>query len=152
MVAGGSPSFPIHAKREDVEASPGTTLLWDERYGSLFSDMDFLPAAELFCRIVSKPAEDLICLDLGHKSIAPEMDFPRVKIFGLEECQQISQSEEHLVLRCQDASSYQIGEAFYAIPMHICPTVAKYSMLHVVEAGEITGSWQVAARNHKLTI
>ena len=152
VVAGGSPSFPIHAKRGDIEASPGTTLLWDERYGSLFSDMDFLPAAVLFCRIVSKPAQDLICLDLGHKSIAPEMEFPRVKIFGLEDCEQISQSEEHLVVRCKDSSSYNIGDAFYAIPMHICPTVAKYSSLFVVAEGEITGSWQVAARNHKLTI
>lgn len=152
VVAGGSPSFPIHAVREDVEASPGTTILWDERYGSLFSDMGFLPAAVLFCRIVSKPAEDLICLDLGHKSIAPEMDFPRVRIFGLEDCQQISQSEEHLVLKCADAKPFRIGDAFYAVPMHICPTVAKYSTLQVVENGDITGTWSVAARNHKLTI
>ena len=152
VVAGGSPSFPIHAKREDVEASPGTTLLWDERYGNLFSDMGFLPAAVLFCRIVSKPAQDLICLDLGHKSIAPEMDFPRVKIFGLEDCQQISQSEEHLVLKCRDAEMHKIGDTFYAIPMHICPTVAKYPVLQVVEEGEITGTWSVVARNHKLTI
>ncbi len=152
VVAGGSPSFPIHSKREGVEASPGTTLLWDERYDSSFEEMGFLTAAVLLCRIVSKPAEDLICLDLGHKSIAPEMDFPRVRIFGLEDCEQLGQSEEHLVVRCQDTSSYEVGDIFYAIPMHICPTVAKYPQLLLVERGEITGSWRVAARNHKLTI
>lgn len=152
IIAGGSPTFPIHAKRSGVEASPGTTLLWDERYESLFEDLSFLPAAVLFCRIVSKPAEHLVCLDLGHKSVAPEMDFPRVKLLGLEGCQQIGQSEEHMVLRCPDSSEYQVGDHFYAIPMHICPTVAKYPQLTVVENGEITGSWNVAARNHKITI
>ncbi len=152
LVVGGSPSFPIHAKREGVEASPGTTLLWDERYGGSFADMDFLPAAVLLCRIVSKPADQLICLDLGHKSIAPEMNFPRMRIMGLETCEQVGQSEEHLVVRCQDAQSYRVGDVFYAIPMHICPTVPKYSSLLVVRDGEITTSWPVAARNHVLTI
>ncbi len=32
IVAGGSPTFPIHTKRPGVEASPGTTLLWDQGY------------------------------------------------------------------------------------------------------------------------
>ena len=152
IVAGGSPTFPIHASRKGVEASPGTTLLWDERYNGLFEDMDFLPAAVLFCRIVSKPKDDLICLDIGHKAIAPEMDFPRVRIMGLEEGRQIGQSEEHLVIRCPDTSNYEIGDCFYAIPVHVCPTVAKYPKLLTVENGEITGSWQVAARDHQLSI
>ncbi len=152
IVAGGSPTFPIHATRKEVEASPGTTLLWDERYNSLFGDMEFMPAAVLFCRIVSKPKNDLICLDIGHKAIAPEMDFPRVRIVGMEESRQIGQSEEHLVIRCPDTSAYEIGDVFYAIPVHVCPTVAKYPRLLTVESGEITGSWEVAARDHKLSI
>ncbi len=152
IVAGGSPTFPIHAKRKDVEASPGTTLLWDERYNSLFDDMEFKTAAVLFCRIVSKPNDDLICLDIGHKAIAPEMDFPRVRIMSMEESSQIGQSEEHLVIRCPDTTAYEIGDAFYAIPVHVCPTVAKYPRLLTVESGEITGSWEVAARDHKLSI
>lgn len=152
IVAGGSPTFPIHAAREHVEASPGTTLLWDERYNSLFDDMAFLPAAVLLCRIVSKPKNDLICLDIGHKAIAPEMDFPRVRLMGLEEGRQIGQSEEHLVIRCPDTSSYEIGDVFYAIPVHVCPTVAKYPRLLTVEDAEITGSWEVAARDHQLSI
>ena len=152
IVAGGSPTFPVHAKREDVEASPGTTLLWDERYSSLFDDMNFITAAVLFSRVISKPNSDLICLDLGHKAIAPEMDFPRVKLHGLEDCDQIGQSEEHLVVKCPDRDRFQVGDPCYAIPMHICPTVAKYPRLMVVEKGEITDSWEVSARNYKITI
>ncbi|MEM7382220.1 MAG: D-TA family PLP-dependent enzyme [Bacteroidota bacterium] len=148
VVAGGSPSFPFHAKREDVEASPGTTLLWDERYANLFEDMDFVPAAVLFTRILSKPAPEVLCLDLGHKSVAPEMDFPRVRIFGMEALKQLSQSEEHLVLSSQNTSDYKIGQACYALPMHICPTVAKYPEMLTIEDGRLSGSWKVHARDH----
>ena len=152
IVMGGSPTFPVHAKREDVETSPGTTLLWDERYGTSFKDMKFFHAAVLLTRVISKPASNVICLDLGHKSIAPEMDFPRVKIFGLEDCEQIGQSEEHLVLSCPSGTAVEVGDIFYAIPMHICPTVAKYPKTLLVAHGKVTGSWNVAARDYSLSI
>ncbi|NNG10842.1 MAG: D-TA family PLP-dependent enzyme, partial [Arenibacter sp.] len=115
IVMGGSPTFPIHAQRKDVETSPGTTLLWDERYGTSFPDMKFFHAAVLLTRVISKPSSNVICLDLGHKSIAPEMDFPRVKIFGLEDCEQIGQSEEHLVLSCPSGKTVEVGDLHYAI-------------------------------------
>ena len=152
MVAGGSPTFPIHSKRSNIESSPGTTLLWDERYGISFKEMYFLTAAVLITRIISKPGTGLLCLDLGHKSVAPEMEFPRVKIFGLENCQQIGQSEEHLVVSCEGSDAHEVGDVFYAIPMHICPTVAKYESVSTVENNVITGTWKVAARNQKITI
>jgi D-serine deaminase-like pyridoxal phosphate-dependent protein len=150
IIAGGSPTFPIHCRRPGVEASPGTTLLWDERYASSFPDMDFQIAAVLLTRIVSKPGDNLLCLDLGHKAIAAEMPFPRLRLLGMEECVQLSQSEEHLVVTCPDAGQRNTGEAFYAIPMHICPTVARYPSVMTVEAGAISGSWKVAARDHRL--
>ncbi len=152
LIMGGSPTFPIHAVRNDVETSPGTTLLWDERYGTSFKDMLFLPAAVLLTRIISKPKEGIICLDLGHKAVAPEMDFPRVKIFGLEDAEQTGQSEEHLVLHYPKSETLKIGDVFYAIPMHICPTVAKYSKVLTVEDGKITGAWKIAARDHQMQI
>ncbi len=152
LIMGGSPTFPIHAQRQEVEVSPGTTLLWDERYSSSFQDMKFLHAAVLLTRIISKPKPDVICLDLGHKSIAPEMNFPRVKIFGLEDCEQIGQSEEHLVLKCPPGKIMEVGDIFYAIPMHICPTVAKYPKTLIVENSKVKDSWKVAARDHSLVI
>ena len=78
IVAGGTPTFPIHSKRKDVVVSPGTPLLWDQGYANLFPDLPFLPAAVLFSRIISKPNTNLLCFDLGHKSVASEMQFPRV--------------------------------------------------------------------------
>ncbi|MCJ7466488.1 MAG: D-TA family PLP-dependent enzyme [Maribacter sp.] len=152
IIAGGSPTFPFHAIREGVEASPGTTLLWDAGYGGLFPEMKFLPAAVLMTQVISKPQKNKLCLDLGHKWIAPEMGFPRVQFLNLENSSQIGQSEEHLVLECENTAAYEIGDILYAIPMHICPTVAKYDELIVVKGNKIVASWKVAARNQKITI
>ena len=152
LVAGGSPTFPIHCKREDADASPGTTLLWDAGYGKLFPEMGFLPAAVLLTRIVSKPTTGILCFDIGHKSIAPEMPFPRVDFLTLEHGRQISQSEEHLVVEYDDLTIPEVGDVHYAIPKHICPTVAKYANLTVVKEGVVIDEWPVTARNHKMTI
>src|SRR2546421_4841499 len=32
IVAGGSPTFPVHARRKTVECSPGTFIYWDKGY------------------------------------------------------------------------------------------------------------------------
>ncbi len=152
IVAGGSPTFPFHGQRKGIIASPGTTLLWDAGYGGLFPEMDFLPAAVLMTRILSKPKTGVLCFDLGHKSIAPEMPFPRVQFLTLEHSRQIGQSEEHLVVQYDDLKLPEIGEEHYAIPQHICPTVAKYDELQVVENGNIVAQWKVAARNQKISV
>lgn len=151
IITGGSPTFPVHAQRKYTELSPGTVLLWDAGYASKFDDLRFDHAAVLATRIVSKPAENLICFDLGHKSVASEMPLPRVQFLGEHDFEQVSQSEEHLVVKCTDNERYDIGEVFYAIPVHICPTVSKYPKALTVEQNKITGSWKVAARDHVMT-
>lgn len=152
IVAGGTPTFPIHKNRKDVETSPGTPLLWDEGYAENYKDLKFLTAAVLFTRIISKPKSNLACLDLGHKSVASEMALPRVKFLEIDNCKQISQSEEHLVVECVNENEFIIGDNAYVIPIHICPTVSKYKQVLTVENGKITGSWHVAARDYKITI
>ena len=114
--------------------------------------MPFLPAAVLHSRVISKPRKGVICLDLGHKAVASEMPFPRVELLNMENCRQQSQSEEHLVLGCTEDEDYPLGYSCYALPVHICPTVAKYPEVLTVKEGLITGSWEVAARDHRLTI
>src|SRR5437867_5598161 len=83
VVAGGTPTFPMHARRGNVECSPGTCIFWDAGYASRFADMDFLPASLVLTRVISKPGANRLCLDLGHKSIASEMPHPRVQFLSL---------------------------------------------------------------------
>jgi len=152
IIAGGTPTFPIHKNRKGVEVSPGTPLLWDAGYGANYNDLKFLPAAVLLTRVISKPKHNLTCFDLGHKSVASEMSFPRVKLLGTKNCKQLGQSEEHLVVACKNDNEFKIGDNVYAVPMHICPTVAKYKEVLTIVDGEITGSWKIAARDQKILV
>jgi D-serine deaminase-like pyridoxal phosphate-dependent protein len=152
IVAGGTPTFPIHAKRNGVETSPGTVILWDYGYSSSFSDMDFLYAALLFTRVISKPAKDLICIDLGTKAVASEMPHPRIKIIGIDNYEFVSHNEEHMVIRTSHAEKIKIGDIFYCIPFHICPTVDRYDKVYVVKDKKVTEEWDVKARKRKISI
>jgi D-serine deaminase-like pyridoxal phosphate-dependent protein len=111
-----------------------------------------LNAAALLTRVVSKPGPDLLCLDLGHKSVASEMPQPRVIFPELPDAQFVAHNEEHLVLRTQRAAEFPIGTALYGIPWHICPTVALHSSAYVVEGQRVTAEWPVVARARKITI
>ena len=152
IIAGGTPTFPIHALRTGVETSPGTTLLWDYGYGSAFQNMGFLHAAVLLMRIVSKPSKGLLCLDLGHKAVASEMPQPRVKLLGIETYSIITHSEEHMVIRTPEADNWKIGDPLYGIPWHICPTVDRFDSVSVVNEHQVTAQWPVDARKRKISI
>ncbi|MFL5774495.1 MAG: D-TA family PLP-dependent enzyme [Flavisolibacter sp.] len=153
FVAGGSPTFPIHAKKINVECSPGTFVFWDASYYHAYPEQNFRPAALVITRIISHPTGKLFCTDLGHKSIAAENPLNRRMEFvngsGLE-C--ISQSEEHLVLKSNEIDPFTIGDILYAMPVHICPTCALYERAFVVEDHRIVAEWKIVARDRKIKI
>lgn len=152
VVAGGSPTFPVHAARAGVELSPGTTLLWDAGYGAAFPDLDFLVAAVLVGRVVSKPAPGRVCLDFGTKALASEMPQPRIALLGTDGYHIVGHNEEHLIIEAADAGRYRPGDVVYGVPTHICPTVARYESASIVENGRCTGEWRIAARARRITV
>ena len=153
IVAGGSPTFPIHAKRADVECSPGTFIFWDKGYSDMFPDMEFLPAALLVTRIISLLDETHICLDLGHKSVASENDLQhRIFFLNAPGLKIISQNEEHLVAELPMDHNKKIGDVLYGMPVHICPTVALYEKVFVTHQHKPVNEWQIIARDRKITI
>jgi D-serine deaminase-like pyridoxal phosphate-dependent protein len=152
VIAGGTPTFPIHARRGNVETSPGTILLWDAGYEEHYRDLDFLHAAVLLTRVVSRPDQELVCLDLGHKAIAAEMPHPRVRLMGLTSHEFVNHSEEHLVIKLAGAEKYAPGDVIYGIPWHICPTVARYPFAYVVRENRVTEKWQIDARDRAISI
>src|SRR5262249_23131434 len=109
LVAGGTPTFPMHARRADVECSPGTTGFWDLGSTTTLPYMAFLPAVLVLTRIISKPAPNLLCLDLGHKAVASEMPHPRVELMGLPGTRAVGHSEEHLSLETSRAGEFPVG-------------------------------------------
>lgn len=152
VVAGGTPTFPVHAMRGGTETSPGTTLLWDYGYSTSFPDMEFLHSAVLLTRIISKPAPGLLCLDLGHKAVASEMPHPRIKIQDFENYEFVSHNEEHMVIRTPEAAKMNVGDLLYCIPYHVCPTVDRHEKLLVVRNGRVTEQWKVEARTREITV
>ena len=152
VIAGGTPTFPVHAKASDLELSPGTCILWDYGYSTAFPDLTFKHAAVLMTTIVSKPAENLLCLDLGHKAIASEMSQPRVFFPEIKDFEVINHSEEHMVIAVKNAEMWEAGQYVYGIPVHICPTMALHENVYVVKNGSIVDEWKVLARKRKITV
>lgn len=146
VVAGGTPTFPFHARDSRVECSPGTCVLWDAGYDQGLPDLDFLPAAFLMARVISRPGQDRICLDLGHKAVASEMAPPRVVFPELPEARAVMHSEEHLVLETPRAKEFPPGTVLLGIPWHVCPTVALHSHVYAVSPGGGMEEWPVTAR------
>lgn len=155
IVIGGTPTFPFHAKRPKVECSPGTFIFWDFGYLNDCPEQKFLPAAVLMTRVISRP-EGRICLDLGHKTVASENPLLlRVHFLNAAHLQLESHSEEHLVVKEKDSlpeNTLKIGDVLYALPIHICPTVALYEKVAWVQNRKVEGYWQVTARNRALSI
>jgi D-threonine aldolase len=173
VVAGGTPTLPCHATREEpnIELSPGTVVFWDAGSSEGLPDLDFLHAALVLTRVVSKPGDNRVCLDLGHKAVASEMPHPRVMLIGpkalhpgsptlapgprtadLLPATFIGHSEEHLVLETPEAAALHVGDVLYGIPWHICPTVALHRQAVVVRNGSAVDRWHVTARDRMLTV
>lgn len=154
IVLGGTPTFPIHAKWKDpgIECSPGTCLLHDHSYGTLFPDLPFTPAALLLTRVVSVPRAGRLCLDLGYKAVAADPSIDRVRLLGIEGAQLGPQSEEHLVVINPRGSDPAPGTPVLAIPTHVCPTCLLYREAIVVEDGAVVDRWDVQARDRAMTV
>ncbi|MEO9069504.1 MAG: D-TA family PLP-dependent enzyme [Ginsengibacter sp.] len=153
IIAGGTPTFTVHALNKEEFCSPGTCLLWDYGYDVLLAEQPFEFAGVLLTRVISKPSPGLITTDLGHKSVAAENPIAkRIFFLNLENYEVKSQSEEHLVVSVKDWDNIHVGDALYGIPYHICPTVALYDEANIIQNGALVDTWKIEARKKKITI
>jgi D-serine deaminase-like pyridoxal phosphate-dependent protein len=153
LVAGGSPTFTTHNGRGNTECSPGTFVFWDKNYHDHIPEQGFVFAAIVLTRVVSLPGEGLICIDLGYKAIACEKDLQaRACFLNAPELKAYSHSEEHMVLTAGKDHHYQVGDVLYAVPMHVCPTVAMYNEAYVIKDGGVTGQWPITARGRAISV
>lgn len=151
MICGGTPSFTSHLLNENRITSPGTCVLWDWGYSEKLTEQNFKYAALLVTRVISKPTEGIVTLDLGHKSVAPENPIDkRVKFLNIDNYELLSQSEEHGVLKVDNWNDLKIGDVLYGIPYHICPTINLHDEVSVIEDGLKVTTWEITARKRKL--
>jgi D-serine deaminase-like pyridoxal phosphate-dependent protein len=152
LIAGGSPTCFIHAAAGGRECSPGTFVFWDKGYSEQLAEQPFEWAALLMTRVISIPAPDLICVDLGNKSVASENPQPRVFFLNAPDALPTTHSEEHMVLKVRDSKEYNPGQVLYGVPWHICPSVALYDKACIIENNQVAGFWKVVARNREITL
>ncbi len=153
LIAGGSPSFSVHCKSADRVCSPGTNIFWDHGYATVCPEQHFEPAVKIMTRVISLPAPNKICIDLGHKAVASENELSKRIFFPSHpQLKPVSQSEEHMVLGTADNHIFKPGDILTGIPYHICPTVALHETLHVLNGAMVDGEWKVAARKRKISI
>jgi len=153
LIAGGSPTFPLHAQKADVECSPGTFIYWDRSYETLLPEQPFLPAALVITRVVSMPSKTTLCLDAGYKSVASEKDIHhRLFFLNAPDVTCVSHSEEHLVVDAGEGHPFTIGNLLYGVPYHVCPTCALYEKAVTVSDHAASGEWTMIARNRTITI
>ncbi len=153
VINGGSPAFSAAAQREGVFCSPGTILLWDYGYSQMISEITAKWAAVLLTRVISKPTEGIITMDLGHKSVGSENPLKnRIHFLNLNNYKVIGQSEEHLVLKVENWEQVQVGDVFYGIPFHVCPSVALYNEAHIIRNNEWVENWEIVARRRRISV
>ena len=155
IVCGGTGSFPVFAKVDDpaIELSPGTCVFHDAGYGEIFPDLDFKPAQWILTRVISRPADNLMTLDLGYKACAADRPAGRrLRFPELPDAEEVLQNEEHLVLRTPLAANYAPGDVLLAIARHACPTSAMYQQATVIRDGRVKDCWNVVARDRCLTV
>jgi D-serine deaminase-like pyridoxal phosphate-dependent protein len=152
MICGGTPSFTSHRMEKSRITSPGTCVLWDWGYGEKLTEQKFSYAALVVTRIISKPTEGIITVDMGHKSVSAENPIDkRIKLLNLDHYELLSQSEEHGVIKVADWDKWKVGDVLYGVPYHICPTINLHDEVSVIEDGFKRDVWEITARKRRLT-
>jgi D-serine deaminase-like pyridoxal phosphate-dependent protein len=157
IVAGGTPAFPVYAAMQevpDLESSPGTYVLHDAGYGSKYPDFGQVqPAAVLVTRVVSRPTPTRVTFDLGTKAVAADPPMAkRIALLDFPPHTPVGHNEEHYVVETPHADRFVPGDVAYALPAHICPTVALHREALTAADGRITGAWPITARDRRLTV
>ena len=153
LICGGTPTFTSHLIEKGRICSPGTCVLWDFGYGDKLQEQDFKFATLLITRVISKPTKGIITIDLGHKSVGAENPIhQRVKFLNLSNYELLSQSEEHGVLSVKNWDDFKVGDVFYGVPFHICPTINLHDYVSVIRKNRKVEEWEITARKRKIEI
>ena len=157
IVTSGTPSFPYALEFEPLNAwthriSPGTVVFHDLRSEQELEDLDLVPAALVFSRAVSHPADDRVTCDAGSKAIAAEAGDPCAYALGHPGLEALTPSEEHLPFRVRSGPRPARGEGLLLVPRHVCPTVNLAEQAVLIDSDGVRGVAPVRARAHDLLL
>jgi len=160
IITSGTPSFPYALVYEPFRTlpatthrvSPGTVVFHDFRSEQELEDLELKPAALVFSRVVSHPADDIVTCDAGSKSIAAEAGDPCAFALGHPALEALTPSEEHLPFRVSEGPRPERGSQLFLVPRHVCPTVNLAEQALLIENGRLREVVPVRARAHDLFV
>jgi D-serine deaminase-like pyridoxal phosphate-dependent protein len=133
--------------------SPGTVVYNDTTSVAQLPMLGYTPAALVLATVVSRPKQDTITCDGGHKSVSADAGVPTCTVVGHPELVPLKPSEEHLPIQSRDGMDIpEVGSKLYLVPRHVCPTVNNFDEALLVEDGRIIGVERITARGHERPI
>ena len=128
-----------------TELQAGSYVFMDADYGRNQPAPDFRQSLFVLSTVMSAARGTQAVVDCGHKGIAIDSGMPLVH--GRPGLAYVGASDEHGVIRCQDAADRpDVGEKLRLVPGHCDPTVDRYDWYVGVRAGRVELVWPVAAR------
>lgn len=157
VVTAGTPTFPCSLAYEKFRESgfvhrlsPGTLVYSDATsLSQLPSAFGYEPAVVVMTRVVSRPTENIVTCDAGHKAVSADAGVPTCVAIGHPNLTPLSPSEEHLPMRVRNSPGPRVGETLYLIPRHVCPTVNNFNDALVVRSGRMESVEKVTARGRE---
>ena len=130
--------------------SPGTVVYCDVNTLTEFPvDCGYVPAALVLTTVVSKPGHDIVTCDAGHKTVSADAGVPTCAVLGHPEFEPQTPSEEHLTIKLNGGVCPRVGDQFYLVPRHVCPTINSFDEALLVRSGAVIGIERVSARGRE---
>lgn len=158
IITAGTPTFPCSLAYDGFRApefihrvSPGTVVYGDATsLAQLSEEYGYAPAVLVLTRVVSRPSENIVTCDAGHKTVSADAGVPTCIVVGRSELMPRTPSEEHLPIAvARGTAAPRIGEVLYLLPRHICPTVNNFDNALLVRNGEVESMERVSARGRE---
>jgi len=147
----GTFRFAIHCPGV-TEVRPGTYVFNDRSQIAQGAATDADLAAFAIATVVARPAPDRIVVDAGSKvltsdrMLVPDAPVSFGRVWGHDDWDVVRLSEEHGVIQVPPDAEVGVGDRLAIVPNHVCPAINLASFVTIVEGGEVTGRWPVAAR------
>lgn len=154
VITSGTPSLMpalAHAGLRGLDrhrVSPGTLVYSDARSAEC-EELDYEFAAFVLARVVSHPADRIVTVDAGSKSIAAEAGAPVAVAPDWPNLVARTPSEEHLPFDVVDGDAPKRCTILALVPRHVCPTVNLAEEALLIDGSDLRVV-PVSARAHEL--
>ncbi len=158
VITSGTPALPCALAYQGFtgrgfrhQVSPGTIVYGDMRSAEqLPREWDLRSAVTVLSTVVSRPGDDIVTCDAGHKAVSADAGDPTCRVLDHQGLTPLHPSEEHLPIRVAPGTrAPEPGSLLRLLPKHVCPTVNNFDHAVILRGGAIETVELVTARGHQ---